>query len=440
MSSRVGSFVRAGTRPSLGGRSTMWKQHATPLRTLFNARPPPNRFLSGVRSTVIVVGLGLGAYYLSDSRAAAYRYFFVPVLRWTTDAETAHELAIKALKAGITPVDRSRDVVDPALEAEVFGQTLLSPVGLAAGFDKNGEAIDSLFDLGFSYVEVGSITPKPQVGNPKPRFFRLPKDDAAINRYGFNSDGHLKVATRLRLRLHAFLSSNPESWPVNHAFRAGRMLGVNLGKNKTGNEIEDYIEGVQTMGNYADVLIINISSPNTPGLRDMQSEAKLGGLLSAVIKARDGLSTPQKPPICVKIAPDLTELEVVAIAEIVKKSGIDGVIVSNTTITRPASLKSPKALSSEVGGLSGPPVKEPALHTLRTLRRAIGPDFTLIGCGGISSGKDAIEFAKAGASFVQALTAFAYDGPGFPSKLREEIKTELAGRKWKDLVNADYPS
>ncbi|ODQ73779.1 hypothetical protein LIPSTDRAFT_52540 [Lipomyces starkeyi NRRL Y-11557] len=405
-------------------------------RTLFTrAEPTPvrNFFIN----TVLIVGVGLGAYYVTDARSAFHRYFLVPAIRWTTDAETAHRFAIEAMKAGVYPVDRSADAEDPDLEVEVFGKKLSSPIGLAAGFDKNAEAIDPLFAMGFSYVEVGSITPKPQPGNPQPRFFRLPKDKAAINRYGFNSDGHLKVLVRLRMRLHSFLTHN-ENTPVNHAFQEGRMLAVNLGKNKDGDEIADYVEGVKTLGNYADLLVVNISSPNTPGLRDLQNEKKLGSLLSAVVVARDSLSTPHKPPICVKIAPDLSETEVVSIAEVVKGSGIDGVIVSNTTISRPRSLKSPSSLANEIGGLSGPPVKDISLKTLRTLRKHVGPSFTIVGCGGISTGKDAVEFAKAGASFVQVLTGFAYDGPGMPSRLRSEIKRELNGKKWMDIVNTEF--
>ncbi|KAK7207848.1 Dihydroorotate dehydrogenase-domain-containing protein [Myxozyma melibiosi] len=437
------SSVRFGSRRPLSSSFIANQtQHQsatlTSRRTLFTRRKalasPVRNFLIG---TSLLVGLGVGAYYVTDARSAALRYVVVPAIRWSTDAETAHRLAIDLMKAGISPVDRSDDAVDPDLEVKIFGKTLSSPIGLAAGFDKNGEAIDPLFDIGFSYVEIGSITPKPQEGNPKPRFFRLPKDKAAINRYGFNSDGHLKVLVRLRLRLHQFLTKY-QAAPANHAFRDGKLLAVNLGKNKTGDEVEDYVEGVKTLGNYADVLVINVSSPNTPGLRSMQSEKKLAGLLESVIKARDSLSTPHKPPICVKIAPDLSETEVIGIAEVVRASGIDGVIVSNTTIARPTTLKAPLSLRNEIGGLSGPPVKEGALRTLRTLRKYIGPSFTLIGCGGISTGKDAVEFARAGATFVQVLTGFAYDGPGMPSRLRSEIKEELKGQKWMDIINADF--
>ncbi|KAK9241058.1 Dihydroorotate dehydrogenase-domain-containing protein [Lipomyces kononenkoae] len=424
------AFRGRSSRPAV---ATTSRQLRRGLFTRAQPTPVRNFFIN----TVLIVGVGLGAYYVTDARSAFHRYFLVPLIRWTTDAETAHRLAIEAMKVGVYPVDRSADAEDPDLEVEVFGKKLFSPIGLAAGFDKNAEAIDPLFAMGFSYVEVGSITPKPQPGNPHPRFFRLPKDKAAINRYGFNSDGHIKVLARLRMRFHSFLK-RIENRPDNHAFEEGKLLAVNLGKNKDGDEIEDYVEGIKTLGNYADVLVVNISSPNTPGLRSLQNETKLAGLLSAVVTARDGLSTPHKPPICVKIAPDLSEPEVAGIAEVVKKSGIDGVIVSNTTISRPESLKSPTSLSSEIGGLSGPPVKELSLNTLRTLRKYIGPSFTLIGCGGISTGKDAVEFARAGATFVQVLTGFAYDGPGMPSRLRVEIKKELDGKKWMDVVNTDF--
>ncbi|KAK9468457.1 Dihydroorotate dehydrogenase-domain-containing protein [Lipomyces arxii] len=407
------------------------------LRYFYAVKPTPvrNFFIN----SVLLAAAGFGAYYATDSRSGLHRYILVPLMRWQLDAEAAHRAAIDLLASGIAPVDRSPDAEDPALAVEVFGKKLSSPVGLAAGFDKNGEAIDPLFDLGFSYVEIGSITPLPQEGNPKPRFFRLPEDGAAINRYGFNSDGQLKVAVRLRKRLHSFLTHH-NAVPENLSLRPNRLLAINLGKNKTGDEVQDYVSGVDLLGNYADVLVINISSPNTPGLRDMQGEAKLGGLLAAVVKARDALSTPKRPPVCVKIAPDLTEREISSIASVVRDSAIDGVIVSNTTISRPESLKSSNSLSSEIGGLSGPPVKDLALAVVRSLRRNLGPDMTIIGCGGITTGKDAVEFAKAGATFVQALTSFAYDGPGFPSRLRDEIKQELNGKTWAEIVNADFKS
>ncbi|KAK9472836.1 Dihydroorotate dehydrogenase-domain-containing protein [Dipodascopsis tothii] len=405
-------------------------------RTLFTSAKPSGSATARnwAINTALVAGVGFGAYYLTDTRSAAYRYVAMPLIRATLDAETSHRFAIAVLSAGLYPWDRS-ETADPALEVHVFGKTLSSPVGLAAGFDKNGEAIDAVFNMGFSYAEVGSITPLPQAGNPLPRFFRLPKDSAAINRYGFNSDGHMRVLLRLRQRLHSHLTHYP--LPTAHSFRDGKLLAINLGKNKTGDEINDYVAGVNVLGNYADVLVINISSPNTPGLRNLQNEEKLGALLKAVVDARDKLSTPLKPPVCVKIAPDLTEGEIAPMAKIIKDSGIDGVIVSNTTISRPDSLRSPTALVNEVGGLSGPPVKPLALAAVRNMRKHIGPDFTIIGCGGISTGRDAVEFARAGASFVQVYTAFAYEGPGTAARLRDEIKQELGGKRWMDIINSE---
>ncbi|GMF30646.1 unnamed protein product [[Candida] boidinii] len=192
---------------------------------------------------------------------------------------------------------------------------------MAAGFDKEGEAIDPVLDLGFSYIEIGSITPEPQPGNPKPRFFRLPQDDAVINRYGFNSSGHLSVLSTLRVRFEKLLSANPNA--TNNSFRDGKLLAINLGKNKTGDEIEDYVKGVQNFGPYADVLVINVSSPNTPGLRNLQSEAKLTNLLKTVVSERDNLpgeliNPNLKPPVLVKIAPDLTEEEIKSINQLRK--------------------------------------------------------------------------------------------------------------------------
>ncbi|KAK9460015.1 Dihydroorotate dehydrogenase-domain-containing protein [Lipomyces oligophaga] len=437
--------MRVNTRPlsiRLDGKTVLTLMAR---RGIFGGRrPEPTtgwKIRRAITNTVLIVGIAAGAYYVTDSRSAVLRYVGMPFLRWTTDAEVSHRFAIELMKTGLAPVDRSSnaEIEDPDLAVSLFGKRLVSPVGLAAGFDKNAEAVDPLFDMGFAYVEVGSITPKPQEGNPKPRLFRLPLDKAAINRYGFNSDGHLKVLVRLRLRLQHYFSTHPSAAePPNNSLRDGRLLAVNLGKNKTGDEVADYVDGVVTFGDYADVLVVNISSPNTPGLRDLQSEAKLAGLLSAVLKARDSLSTPNKPPVCVKVAPDLTETEVAGIADVIKNSGIDGVIISNTTISRPASLKSPVSLRREVGGLSGPPVKEATLRTIRYLRKHIGLDFTVIGCGGISSGKDAVEFAKAGATCIQVLTGFTYDGPGMPARLRKEIKAELNGQKWSDIINADY--
>ncbi|CDK25611.1 unnamed protein product [Kuraishia capsulata CBS 1993] len=382
------------------------------------------------------VGFGL---YCFDARSAISEYVFCPLIRLVTDGEEGHKLGIWAMKNGLSPrLFFDRD--DEVLKVEVFGRTLSNPVGVAAGLDKHGEVIDPLLDLGFGYVEIGSITPKPQPGNPKPRFFRLGRDDAVINRYGFNSSGHFDVLATLRQRLEKFLEKEPS--PYSNAFRQNKLLGINLGKNKTGDEIDDYVLGVQRFGPYADVLVINVSSPNTPGLRNLQSENKLTNLLKTVVKERDGLSgeiidPTRKPPVMVKVAPDLTEVEIKAIATSAKEAKIDGIIMSNTTIKRPATLLSDEKYTRETGGLSGPPLKPLALKAFKTLRKYTrDSDLVLVGCGGISSGKDAIEFAKSGATFVELYTSFAYKGPGLAVKIKDEIVEELRkeNKTWMEIV------
>ncbi|CAN6594833.1 hypothetical protein TRVA0_001S00122 [Trichomonascus vanleenenianus] len=390
------------------------------------------------------VGIGGGLYYYKDAQSAIHEYAILPAIRLFFDAETSHKLAIEAMRyPALNPReqpnwDQTHDP-DHLLQVTLFKNTetpitLRNPIGVAAGLDKDGKAIDSLFNLGFSYVEIGSITPLPQPGNPLPRFFRLEKDGAVINRYGFNSEGHMAVVTRLKTRLgkaHCYGDSTVA--PVNNALHPGKALAVNLGKNKTGDEVQDYVTGVQNFGALADVLVINVSSPNTPGLRDLQSEEKLTNLLTTVVGERNTLQVDRKPPVVVKIAPDLTEPEIEAIAGAVKASKVDGVIVSNTTIERPDTLRT-KSVAREQGGLSGKPLKPYSLRALRLLRKHLGKDITIIGCGGISSGEDAIEFARAGADFVQMYTAFAYKGPALAGKVKRDILKELNGKKWEDIV------
>lgn len=399
----------------------------------------------------IIYGLALagiigGAYYLLDARSAVHEYVLCPIIRNITDGEQGHKLGILCMKYGLVPWLRETSN-DNVLSVDVFGTKLRSPIGLAAGLDKDGEAIESLFDCGFSYVEIGSITPLPQPGNPKPRFFRLARDDAVINRYGFNSSGHFNVLATLKLRyekLIARFSRNSEE-PFSNAFKSGKLLGINLGKNKQGEEIGDYVKGVQRLGPYADVLVINVSSPNTPGLRDLQSESKLLKLLSTVVQERDlsGKNLLGKlPPVMVKVAPDLSEPEIESIAAAAKRSGVDGIIISNTTIQRPENLLSDSKVVGEVGGLSGKPLKPLALQALKTLRKHTKDSkLVLVGCGGISTGKDVVEFGKAGATFVQLYTSFAYKGPGLPAKLMDEVRDELnkEGKSWMEIVGLDDP-
>jgi dihydroorotate dehydrogenase len=399
----------------------------------------------------IIYGLALagiigGAYYLLDARSAVHEYVLCPIIRNITDGEQGHKLGILCMKYGLVPWLRETSN-DNVLSVDVFGTKLRSPIGLAAGLDKDGEAIESLFDCGFSYVEIGSITPLPQPGNPKPRFFRLARDDAVINRYGFNSSGHFNVLATLKLRFEKLIAkfSRDSEEPFSNAFKSGKLLGINLGKNKQGEEVGDYVKGVQRLGPYADVLVINVSSPNTPGLRDLQSESKLLKLLSTVVQERDlnGKNLLGKlPPVMVKVAPDLSEPEIESIAAAAKQSGVDGIIISNTTIQRPENLLSDSKVVGEVGGLSGKPLKPLALQALKTLRKHTKDSkLVLVGCGGISTGKDVVEFGKAGATFVQLYTSFAYKGPGLPAKLMDDVRDELnkEGKSWMEIVGLDDP-
>ncbi|EGW30993.1 uncharacterized protein SPAPADRAFT_72880 [Spathaspora passalidarum NRRL Y-27907] len=399
--------------------------------------PGPILFIGGIGVVVA------GGYYMLDARSAFHEYVLCPLIRTFTDGEQGHKLGIFFMKYGLSPrlLDEGINDQSDVLGVEVFGTKLRNPIGLAAGLDKDGEAIESLFNCGFSYVEIGSITPEPQPGNPKPRFFRLPRDDAVINRYGFNSSGHFNVLATLKLRFNKLFNANAPS----NAFKDGKLLGINLGKNKFGDEISDYTKGVERLGPYADVLVINVSSPNTPGLRDLQSEEKLTNLLTTVVKQRDTLGTNllgKKPPVLVKVAPDLTEPEIESIANSAKEARVDGIIISNTTIQRPVEklLTTDSQLINQTGGLSGKPLKPIALQALRTLRKYTkDSNLVLVGCGGISSGKDALEFGKAGATFIELYTAFAYKGPGLVAKIRDELAAELRkeGKTWEQIIGEE---
>ncbi|KAJ7155465.1 Dihydroorotate dehydrogenase-domain-containing protein [Mycena crocata] len=401
-------------------------------RSLFTRPPPPRTPIrTGIYSTVFVLSAGLFTIYYLDARSAIHRYVFTPLLRHTLDAETGHKVAVQVLKSGLGPRDPVED--DTRLRSELWGQEISNPVGLAAGFDKNGEAIDGLFNLGFSWVEIGSVTPKPQPGNPRPRVFHLPEDSGLINRYGFPSDGHASVLSRLRARVPRFFTEES----VSAAFRPGAMLAVNLGKNKesSADSIDDFVAGVRTFGPYSDVLVVNVSSPNTPGLRGLQNRDILEALLTGVMQAREQLASTRKPKLVLKIAPDLSEDQLVEIAAVIENTSIDGVIVSNTTTQRPTELADSN--KSETGGLSGVPLKQYSLAAVRTLRKNLPARIPLIGCGGISTGADALEYAKAGASLVQVYTGFGYDGVGACRRIKDQLVEELSkeGLTWGDVVN-----
>lgn len=307
------------------------------------------------------------------------------------DAETAHSLSLAALKT-MPALGRARG--DGPLACEVAGLRFPNPLGMAAGYDKDAEVPDALLGLGFGFVEVGSITPLPQGGNPRPRLFRLAEDRAVINRMGFNNHGAEAAVTRLARRLGR-----------------GGIVGINIGANKdSADRIADYATMARLMAPLASYLAVNVSSPNTPGLRALQDETALGELLDAVIAARGAAG----PPVFLKVAPDLEPADIDAIARIALDRKLGALIVSNTTVSRPA-LRSRHA--HEGGGLSGAPLRELAQQRLRDFRKATGGALPLIGVGGIASAEHAWERIRAGASLVQLYSAMAYEGPGLAARI-----------------------
>jgi len=314
--------------------------------------------------------------------------------------ETAHRLAIWSLKLGLTP-DPGPD--DPRLAVAAFGITFTNPVGLAAGFDKNAEAWRPAQRLGFGFVEVGSVTPRPQAGNPRPRLFRLTRDRAIINRLGFNNDGVAAMAEHLAGRKPG----------------AG-ILGVNLGKNKeTVDAAIDYEIGASRLGPLANYIAINVSSPNTPGLRALQGKVPLQDLVRRTHRALAEACGGKGPPLLLKIAPDLTDQDLEDIVEVALQGELAGLIVTNTTIARPASLGSRHA--RETGGLSGRPLFAPSTEILRRVYRLTGGRLPLIGVGGIASGADAYAKIRAGATLVQLYTALVYEGPGLVRRIKRDL-------------------
>lgn len=335
--------------------------------------------------------------------------------------EAAHRTTIRALSAGLVPALAAGPPplgAGRALAIRLWGRDFPNPVGLAAGFDKDGEAFAACLRLGFGFVEIGSITPRPQPGNPRPRLFRLAADGAVINRMGFNSRGLGFAAERLRRRRPA-----------------DGIVGVNLGKNKeSADAAADYAAGARALAPLADYLVINVSSPNTPGLRALQGRGALAGLVAAVIAARAEAAPAAPPPLLLKIAPDLTEADKHDIAEVALGSGLDGLIVSNTTIARPATLGSVHA--GEAGGLSGRPLFAPSTAVLADMYRLTQGRLPLIGVGGIASGADAYAKIRAGASLVQLYTAMVYLGPGLVRRIQRELAVLLRADGFTTLAQA----
>jgi len=340
------------------------------------------------------------------------------------DAEKAHHFAIACLKNGWVP--KVKPSADPVLRTRVCGLDFANPIGLAAGFDKQAEALQGVLNLGFGFVEIGTVVPLPQIGNPKPRLFRIPEAHAVINRFGFNSDGIEKILPRIE----AFFETNKN---ISHA-----PVGLNVSKNKdTADLADDHVCGVRAFAPSADYLTVNVSSPNTPGLLGAQKRAPLEDLLNQTIATRN--ASIRKPPLFVKIAPDQTEDQLQDIAEVCLASGIDGIIIGNTTMTRPDSI--PLRLAKEAGGLSGEPLREMATKILGTMYQMTQGKIPLIGCGGVFTGADAYAKIRAGASLVQIYTALIYEGPMVVARITLELAALLKRdgfARVTDAVGADF--
>jgi dihydroorotate dehydrogenase len=318
------------------------------------------------------------------------------------DAEDAHALAVAGLKL-LPPRARPRN--DPRLRVHAFGLDFPNPVGLAAGFDKNAEVPDAMLGLGFGFVEVGTLTPRPQPGNPRPRLFRLVEDRAVVNRYGFNNDGHARAHTRL-------------------AARRGRggIVGVNIGANKeSADRVGDYVAGIEAFADVASYFCVNVSSPNTPGLRDLQEKSALDELLSSVLAARER-AHPRRP-VLLKIAPDLSLAALDDIVRVARDRGVDGLVVSNTTLARPQTLVSP--LAKESGGLSGAPLFDLSTRMLAAAFVRVEGQFPLIGVGGIDSAGAAFAKIEAGATLVQLYSALVFEGPSLVARIADGLLARL---------------
>jgi dihydroorotate dehydrogenase len=344
----------------------------------------------------------------------------LPLLRWL-DAEDAHRLAIQGLK--FLPPIRPR-VDDAKLAVRAFGLNFPNPVGMAAGFDKNAEAPDPLLRLGFGFVEIGTVTPKPQAGNPRPRLFRLERDEAVINRMGFNNDGAEAVLRRLASR-----ASN------------GGIVGVNVGANKDSHDrVADYVRLIEAFAPVASYFTVNVSSPNTPGLRNLQQAAQLDDLLAKVIDARERVREKAgDTPVLLKIAPDLDLTELDDVVHVARSRKVDGMIVANTTLARPDTLRE-TGRAKEQGGLSGRPLMRLATRMVAETYVRVEGAFPLIGVGGIDSGGAALTRIRAGASLIQLYSSLVYKGIGLVEDIKRDLASTLlrTGRdSLSEIVGAD---
>jgi dihydroorotate dehydrogenase len=365
-----------------------------------------------------------------------YRLLLRLVLR-RLPAEAAHRASFALIRAAAavpgvsSALHRWLAPADPVLRVRALGRDLPGPLGLAAGFDKNATGADALGALGFTFVEVGTLTAQPQPGNPRPRLFRLPHDRALINRLGFNNHGAAAAAVRLRSRRPA----------------AGRVtVGVNIGKTRAvpaSAAAADYAASARLLGGTADYVVVNVSSPNTPGLRDLQAPGRLRPVLAAVRAALDAAAghpadcAASRVPLLVKIAPDLTDHDVDAIADLAVELGLDGIIATNTTVSREHLSSDPAAVEAAgPGGLSGPPLQQRALQILRRLHARVGDRLTLVAAGGIENSGDAWERVQAGATLLQAYTGFVYGGPLWPHRVQAGLARHVRDAGFASLQQA----
>jgi dihydroorotate dehydrogenase len=350
----------------------------------------------------------------------AFDAFSLPLLRWF-DPEDAHRLALQGLK--LLPVARLRGD-DQKLAVRAFGLNFPNPVGIAAGFDKNAEVPDALLRLGFGFVEVGTVTPKPQAGNPRPRLFRLERDEAVINRFGFNSDGAEATLRRLAARAHL-----------------GGIVGVNVGANKDSpDRTADYVKLIEVFAPVASYFTVNVSSPNTPGLRNLQQAQALDDLLARVIDARERVrKNAGDSPVLLKIAPDLSLAELDDVVQIARSRRVDGMIVSNTTLARPSTLREQNR-ARESGGLSGRPLFRLSTRMVAETYVRVEGAFPLVGAGGIDSGGAALTKIRAGASLIQLYSGLVYKGLGLIEDIKNDLSSTLlrTGRdSLSEIVGAD---
>jgi dihydroorotate dehydrogenase len=355
-----------------------------------------------------------------------YRLLYWLVLR-RLPAEATHRVSFALLRAlvalpGIARVMQRLCVPRaPELRVHAFGRELPGPLGLAAGFDKDAKGVRALLALGFGFVEIGTVTAEPQPGNPRPRLFRMPRDRALVNRMGFNNEGAAAAARRL-------------------VHRGTGTVGANIGKTKRVAEadaIADFTASAERLAPLADYVVVNVSSPNTPGLRDLQATDKLRPLLTAVRAALDLASPMRRVPLLVKIAPDLADADIDAVADLALELGLDGIIATNTTIAR-TGLVTPEATVAALGpgGLSGAPVRARALAVLRRLRARVGTRVTLVAAGGIETADDAWDRIRAGATLVQAYTGFIYGGPGWPRRVHRELAARVRAANLTSIEQA----